>query len=251
MPVRTARSIIRQALCWMPLDGFWFPQRLLRGSIGRLEVAWFFDTAKVFLVRLIIHGILAEWGIGVFQGQGIPIEPEDRLSSCQPFFRIEPPSAKARIAKAVERTQKTRRVKDAMQLFWGAHFPCHPTQNLCGSVAMVITVAMSPMRLLVVIFHKTPMRLFCALPACNVLEMIITHPSHNIEVRLNHIFPALLFVNPLFLNVQRLINGHRLFGTKDTAIVRDQTLRAPMLFNSRIQYDEDRGQILGLIDVTG
>src|SRR5215471_18975698 len=102
MLVGPALSIIWQTLCWMPPDSLWFPQRLLQGSVRRLEVPWLFDPAKVFLVRLVIHGVLAEWSIGIFQGQGVPIEPENGLSPSQPLFNMLLPSAKARIAKEVE-----------------------------------------------------------------------------------------------------------------------------------------------------
>ena len=104
---------------------------------------------------------------------------------------------------------------------------------------------------MVVILDKTPMGLFRPLPTRDLLEMIITHPSHDREVTFDQIFPALLFVNPLFLNLERVINRHRLFGTKDASVVGDQTVRTPMLLNGCIQHDKDRGQILGLIDVTG
>ena len=68
-------------------------------------------------------------------------------------------------------------------------------------MAVVIPLAVPPMRLMIVILDKTSVGLFRALPGRDLLEMIITHPSHNREVTLNQIFPALLFVDPLFLDL--------------------------------------------------
>src|SRR5947209_9621853 len=165
----------------MPFDGIWLPEMLLRRLIERLEVTWFSHTAKVFFVRLVINRVLAQRGISIFQGQRITIEPENRLSPCQSLFRIESPPTKTRIAKAIEGAQKACGVKDAMKLIRGAYLSCHPVQDLCGCMAVVIPIAVSPMWLLVKILDKTPVGLFCALPGCHLREMIITHPSRNLD----------------------------------------------------------------------
>jgi hypothetical protein len=86
----------------MPFNCLVRKERQLRSAIGCLKVAGVFDLAKVFLVQLVIHGVLAERGIGILQGQGIPIELDNGLSPRHPFFCIELPSVEARIAKAIE-----------------------------------------------------------------------------------------------------------------------------------------------------
>lgn len=61
----------------MPFDSIWFPEGRLRGLIGRFKVARIFDPTKVFLVRLVIHGVLAQGSIGILQGQpDIRSEPD-------------------------------------------------------------------------------------------------------------------------------------------------------------------------------
>ena len=46
---------------------------------------------------------------------------------------------------------------------------------------MIISFAVRPMGLMVVILDETPMGLFRTLPGRGLFEMIITHPSHNIR----------------------------------------------------------------------
>jgi hypothetical protein len=81
---------------------------LLRGLIGGLEVTWLFHPAKVLFVRLVLNHVLAKWCIRIFQGQRVTIEPENGLSPCQTLFCTQPPSAEARIAKAIEGTRDPR-----------------------------------------------------------------------------------------------------------------------------------------------
>jgi hypothetical protein len=44
---------------------------------------------------------------------------------------------------------------------------------------VVIALPMPPVRLVVVILDETPVGLYCPFPGRNLLEMIITHPSHD------------------------------------------------------------------------
>jgi len=146
---------------------------------------------------------------------------------------------------------------------------------------MIISLAMSPMRLHVVISNKSLMDELGLLPTGDLCKVIVTHTAHNIrylelerrrklpnnvyyvdlgrpkggaiphnvEMSFNQIFPALPFVYPFFLNRERLVNSHRLFGSKDTSVVCDQTSRAPEFLDRCIEHDKDTGEILRLKDI--
>ena len=109
------------------------------------------------------------------------VGPEDRLSSGQPLLRIQLLPTKACITKVIEGAQKPDCLKDAVQLLWRAHFSSDPAQDFCWGMPMVITMAMPPMWLLIVIFDKAPVRLFGSFPTSDQFEVIIPHPSHNRE----------------------------------------------------------------------
>src|SRR5258708_1133859 len=105
-------------------------------------------------------------------------------------------------------------------------------------MAMIISFTMPPVGLMVVILDKTLVDVLCLFPTCGLLEMIITHSSHHGEVTFNQIFPALFFVNPFLLNLKRFVDGHGLFCTEDTTIVRHQSMRAAVPLNGRVQDEQ-------------
>jgi hypothetical protein len=90
-----------------------------------------------------------------------------------------------------------------------------------------------------------------SLPTTHLIEMHLTHAPHHVKMRLDKIFPALTCMDIFLLDFQGLTNGKQLPGAKDSAIVRDETLGRTKLLYSRIQDNQNAGQILTLKDVAG
>ncbi len=95
------------------------------------------------------------------------------------------------------------------------------------------------------------MRQLCPLPIGHLLAMNLTHAPHHVEVSLNEIFPALTRLNILLLDVESLADSKQLLGSKNPTIIGDEALRSSKLLYSRIQDNQDTGQVLALKDIAG
>src|SRR2546421_9307011 len=130
-------------------------------------------------------------------------------------------------------------IENAVQLLRSAQFTGLQAEHFSRAQAVIIALAMSPMRLGIVIGHKALMSQLCSLPTGHLLEMDLTHAPHHLKMRLNKILPALTCMDILLLDFQGLTNGKQLPCTKDSAIVCNETLGRTKLLDCRIQDDQD------------
>jgi hypothetical protein len=129
--------------------------------------------------------------------------------------------------------------------------PSWQTYSSSNTEAIVVPLAMRPMRLRIVIGHKTLMGSFRCIPTRDLLKMHLTHAPHHVKMGLDEIFPALPRMNVLLLNLQCLTNGQKLLGAKHRAIVGDERFWRAKALDSCIQHNQDAGQILLLKNGAG
>src|SRR5438105_2770625 len=116
------------------------------------------------------------------------------------------------------------RIENPVQLLVGAQSTGLLTQHLRRTEAVVIALAMGPMRLGIVVGDKPLMGQLRSLPTRHLLEMHLAQAPHHVKMGLNQILPALTCMDIFLLDVEGFTNGKQLLRVKNAAVVRDEAL---------------------------
>src|SRR5947209_1010117 len=101
-------------------------------------------------------------------------------------------------------------IENPVQLFRSAQFTGLQAEHFSRAQAVIIALAMCPMRLGIIIGHKALMCQLGSLPTRDLLEMHLAHPSHHFKVSFYQIFPALTRMDIFLLDIERLTNSEQL-----------------------------------------
>ena len=116
------------------------------------------------------------------------------------------------------------------------------TQHFRRTETVVISLAVRPMRLRIVVGHKAFMGELDSRPSRYLLEVHLTHAPHHAKMRLNEIFPALTTVNILLLDLQGFTNSQELFCPKHSAIISDEFLWRSKPLDRGIEHNQIKTQ---------
>src|SRR5437763_3879490 len=86
-------------------------------------------------------------------------------------------------------------------------------------MAVVFALSMREMNLDVVIMYKLAVCFFDFIPTGCTIEIVIGETPHDPKVRLDVVLPGLARVDPLFTDVERLVNSHGAIRVENAASI--------------------------------